>query len=556
MAGEEGNVKNYGDQIKNFWGGLKTSQKIFLIAVILITAILIFFMVKFAENTNYEVLFSNIAPEDSGAIIERLKNDKIPYRVNKTGSLIEVPSSKVGELRMSLAAAGLPSGGGVGFEIFDKTTLSTTDFVQNINYIRAKEGALARSIASLNEVIVAKVHITLPKDSVFIEKKEPAKASIVLKLRTGSNVTPNRGIIPAIIHLTAQSVEGLEPENIAIVDVRGRLLSKPRDNSSITADLNSSQIEYHKNLEELYKKKIKSQLEPIVGYGKVRAEVSLELDFNKVESTETRYDPEATAKISEQKESSKNIGAQRGGVPGVGSNVAQAEVKNNNVTTIPSRSESKSVTSNYEVSKKMTHIQSQVGAIKKISVSVTVDNINKTELKEGKLTKKSIPRSKKEMDTILKLVKASVGYNKERGDIIEVANLPFDTSMEIENEYYLKQEESKETKNKLIKYGSYLLGGLLLFFLILRPMYKKAFNIFQINDNVKLEELNIPSQEDEKKLQEMEDAEIDKELKEKYKISKEAKKISVIKNKVKEFADQNIDEATSLIKTYLMEDRE
>ncbi len=252
--------------VTNFLNRFTPSQKIFMGSVIVLTIAGIFLVSSLVNTFTYGVLFSNLSTKDSGLIIEQLKAKKVPYKISGGGSVIKVPESQVPELRIELAASGIPEGSGVGFEIFDKTNLSTTDFIQNINYVRATEGELARTITQLREVISAKVHITMPKRSVFIEDQEPAKASVILKLKPGARIASN--IIPAILHLTAQSVEGLKPDNIAIVDLYGTLLSKPSGGDADTFD--DTQLAFQKKLEKSYTKEILDMLEPVVGHGKVR----------------------------------------------------------------------------------------------------------------------------------------------------------------------------------------------------------------------------------------------------------------------------------------------
>lgn len=541
--------------VKNFIDRFTPSQRIFLVTVIVLTIIVIILIINAATTFNYGVLFSNLTSKDSGLILEQLKSKKVPYKIVGDGSVIKVPEDRIPELRIELAAGGLPEGGCVGFEIFDKSSLSTTDFVQNINYIRAVEGELARSISQLREVSSAKVHITMPKRSVFIEDQEPAKASIILKMKPGAQFSGN--IVPAILHLTAQSVEGLRPENIAVVDVAGNLLSKPADGREEMFD--DSRFGYQKDLENSFSRKIINLLEPIVGPGKVRANVKLTLDFDKVETTEETVDPDRIAKVSEKSETSSSTGGIRaGGIPGVSSNVAQAGVnQNNGVSGSNTRSRSENSLVNYEVSKKVTHVIKPVGEIKKISAAVVVDDGVRVETIDGQLQRDIIKRSPEELQTFTRLVQAAVGYNAERGDIVEVANLSFDTSALTESDFLQEKEKNKELIDDLIKYGIYALIIILLFFLILRPIFKKVIEIIKDTGDSRYEGMNTRRLDRSKMsaFQEARDnAEIEKELIEQYKIPKSSKKSSIIRNKVVDFAGKNIDETASLVRSFLVED--
>lgn len=546
------------DQIRNLYNRLSISQKVFIVLVTVITVAAVFIFTRLARTIDYGVLFSNLNQSDSGLILEKLKEAKTPYSLSSDGSTIRIPRSQVAETRIELASAGLPQGGGVGFEIFDKTSLATTDFVQNINYLRALEGELARSITKLSEVESAKVHISLQKKSVFLDEQEAAKASVVLNLRPGT--TLQSSVVPAIVHLVAQSVEGLHIDNIAVIDVQGRLLSRPRSEGSDEFEENASnRFAYQRRFEENLKKKVFDLLEPIVGYGKVRADIKVNLDFNKIETKEEVVDPEATAKRSEQTETFSSSGAAGGGgVPGVAANVAGAE---NPLTGAASqggaRSKSEKSTVNYEVSRKVTHHVAPVGEIKNLSVAVVVDDAIETVINEGRLEKSSRPRSEVELEKLQKIVQAAVGYSQDRGDRVEIANFSFDTSMETESSFFLEKQKSADLIRSVITYAIILVGLVLFFLLILKPLFRRASLIMRsspaLETSMDVPRIDVEKLSELKKAQE--DNEIEKELLEKYRVPKEAKKISILKERVREFARDNPDNTASLIKSYLAEDR-
>jgi flagellar M-ring protein FliF len=554
MAEETSNAL---DLAKNFLNRFTLSQKVFIAAVIVMTIVGIVWIVNIAGALTYGVLFSNLSAKDSGMIIEQLKTKKVPYKLAAGGSVVEVPEGQISELRIELAAQGLPEGGSVGFEIFDKTSLSTTDFVQNVNYKRAIEGELARTLSDLREVRSAKVLITLPKRSVFIDEQEEAKASVVLSLRPGAHISGN--LVPAILHLTAQAVEGLRPENITVADIHGKLLSKPKSGDDMFAEMSSTQMSFQKKMENNLSQEIISVLEPHVGAGKVRANVKLKLNFNKEESTELTVDPESIAKVSEKSETSSSSGGTRaGGVTGVSANVAQAS-GGGAATATPSPSKSKKESSlvNYEVSKKTTRLVKPVGDIERLSVAVLIDDAMNVELRDGELIREPRKRTADELDTIKKIVQASVGFRADRGDIIEVANLSFDTSSAMVSEYLQKKQKTEDLIQTAIKYGSYVLVFLLIFFLVIRPVIKKLTDIVKQARLPKAQEIDIPRVDSEKlvALQEAKDeAEIEKELMEKYKVPKSTKKMGYIRQKVKKFAEENLDEAASLVKSFLVEE--
>jgi flagellar M-ring protein FliF len=556
MAEEKGGGKgSFLDQIKAFFSRLTSSQKLFLSSVAVLSFAAIWLLTSLANTLTYSVLFSNLDARDSAVILEKLKEKKIPYKLSGGGAVISVPDSQVGELRIQLAGEGLPQGGAIGFEIFDKNSLSTTDFVQNINYVRAIEGELARSLGQLREVQSAKVHITLPKKSVFVAEKEEAKASIVIRPKAGMMLS--NSLIPAIIHLTAQSVEGLRPDNIAVIDVNGQLLSKPRDSMNLLESQNDHQFVYQKSLEQRYTQKIIELLEPIVGNGKVRANVQLVLDFSQVSVTEQSVDPDRTVKISEKTESSKNNQGAAGGIPGVGSNVAAAAVVNTATGGDGASSKSESTITNYEISKTTTQTIKPLGIIQRVSAAVVLDNMTQVQMTDGQMVKQSVPQTPEMLDSIRKIVSAAVGYDQQRGDLVEVANLPFDTSGQMEGEYLYEKQKSGDLLDLLVRYGSILIGGLLVFLLILRPVLRKVSRVVSSALSPARPDLSLPHIDGEKldALQSAKDEfEIEQELRERYKVPKNTKKMGILKDKVKEFANEHIDETASLIKTYLMED--
>ncbi len=542
-------------QAQALFNRLTLAQKSILALTAIATLGGIWLVTTIAGTPRYGVLYSNLPMDDSGVILEKLKEQKVPTQVTAGGGVIKVPEDRIGELRISLAAQGLPQGGGVGFEIFDKSSLSTTDFVQNINFVRALEGELSRSIAQIREVAFAKVHLTLPKKSVFLEEQQPAKASVVLKLRPGAALNPSA--VPAIMHLCAQSVEGLIPDNIAVIDVSGRLLSRPRGEVDSFDQNASEQMNYQKRMESSYAREVIDLLEPIIGAGKVRADVRLVLDFNKVETKEERVDPEGIAKVSEQSETTSSAGAGgSGGTPGVATNVASASgATPGSGAGGGAKTKSEKSVVNYEVSKTITHQIRPVGQIQSLSAAVVVDHAAETSEKDGKLVRTLRARSPEELDKLRKLVQAALGFKADRGDRVEIENISFDTAPETEGEFYAKKQKSDDLIKTLIHYGAYLLGGLLLLFLVIRPLFRRAGDIFQGKVAIG-HSYDLPKLETEKlvELQKMkDDAEIEKELLEQYQVPKEAKKMTIIKERVREFAQNNPDGTASLVRSYLME---
>lgn len=544
------------ESLKAFFKRIPLKQKLYLLLGAILTLVAILVVVSIVSSVNYGILFSNLSEKDSGLIIAQLKERNIPYKLNSNASIIKIPQDRIPELRIELAAEGLPEGSGVGFEIFDETSLTSNDFTQRINYIRAKEGELGRSIASLEEITAAKVHISVPDESVFIEERQEAKASVVVKLKPGAYLS--RSIIPAISHLVAQAVKGLEIENIAVIDVNGKLLSEPMQKEQSAFDsISAKQMSYERKMEEQYRSRIIDLLAPLVGSGGLSVNVDLDMNFDKRESKQEIVNPDETVKVSEQIETSSSRGTTSGGVPGVASNVAQAagagQPENSNTT----ESDSEKTTTNYEVSKTVTHSVKQVGEIRRVSAAVILGNKVESSVVEDELVRESVPWSSDEIANINRLVRASIGYSTERGDVVEVVNAPFDDSMRVEVDLAQQFQKKQDFMDQLMKYGSMLLAGLLIFFLILRPFFKRSGDIVRSAlSGQKTKQIQEAKMEKEMaKLKETEEEEaLLEEMNRKFKTPRSTKKKEIMLEKVKEFTGDKTDEAVSVMRTIMNEE--
>ena len=287
---------------------LPLSKKISMIFVIVLVITGFLFMFFWANQENYQILFSNLSPGDGNAIVAELKKKNIPFKVEANGTIILVPEEKVYELRLSMAGDGIPNGGNVGFEIFDHTDFKTTKFVQELNYRRALQGELARTINQFKEVKSSRVFIVIPEESLFVEDKTPASASIQLDLR--SNLPSDK--LSAIVHLIANAVEGLEAEHVTVVDTKGRLIFKGGTGESSSSGLSGSQLDYKTKIENQTKENVQTLLEHIVGINKAIVRVTAEIDFDKVTLNEEEYDPTTTAvRSSRNIEENANVGQKR-----------------------------------------------------------------------------------------------------------------------------------------------------------------------------------------------------------------------------------------------------
>jgi flagellar M-ring protein FliF len=465
-------------------------RKGLLIGVVFLVSLAGFGSLIYWNSTpDYQVLFSNLTQEDAGEMVSKLKEKKIPFQLSGTGTSIMVPKEKVYDTRLALTAEGLPKGGGIGFEVFDRSNLGATDFVQKLNYQRAIQGELSRTIRQIREVEQARVHVVTPKESLFVDEQKKPTASVFLKTRSGMSLSPAQ--VEGIVHLVASAVEGLDPGQITVVDTSGRILSK-RNDTSLVGQLSTSQLEYQRNLEEGYKRKIQGMLEEVLGLNKAIARVSADMDFQQVQITEERFDP-TTVLRSEQKSAERSSmvsgmkpgaeakaekttepaaapkGKSRPGSEGGGKPASAAPVPFQE-----NQSDRQNEIRNYEISKVNKQIKNPVGSIKKLSVAVIVDGTYKdaAETKGGK-TRQFIPRTSEEMEKFENLVKTAMGFDTDRGDQLEVINLPFNW---VQMEEEIKPVSGIPWKEYiLLAYKpavSLLLAAMFIFFVV-RPLLKK-----------------------------------------------------------------------------------
>src|SRR5205085_2316900 len=257
-------------------------------------------LIRWQRESDFRPLFGGLSPEDAAGIVQKLKEGGVDYRLPEQGGTVLVPSGRLAELRLSLAAAGLPKTGRIGFELFDKTNLGATEFTEHVNYRRALEGELERSVMSLAEVEHARVHLTFPKDSVFLDAQQPAKASVLVKTRPGARISQQN--VVAIDHLVASAVEGLSPDAVSVLDMNGNLLGRPRAAGMLDgAEASEAGLDYRHKIENDLLAKINSTLEPLLGANKFRAGVSVECDFTGAEQSEEIFDPAKSVMVSSQR---------------------------------------------------------------------------------------------------------------------------------------------------------------------------------------------------------------------------------------------------------------
>ncbi len=388
----------------------------------------------FWETTpDYRVLYSNLSDRDGGAIITQLQQMNVPYKFAEGGAALLVPAAQVDETRLKLAAQGLPKGSLVGFELLDNEKFGTSQFQEQLNYQRGLEGELARTIQSLSQVQGARVHLAIPKPSVFVRDQEKPSASVLLNLYPGKSL--DQGQVSAIAHLVSSSVPDLSVKNVTIVDQNGNLLSQPVD-ALLASGMDPGQLKFLQETEKGYIKRIEDILTPVVGAQNVRAQVAADLDFSQVEKTSESYKPNqnpAAAAIRSQQISETNASSEQkaSGVPGSLSNQPPAPVSAPVASTVPSKPTSTSgntmntqrdSTTNYEVDKTIQHVKDPVGGIKRLSVAVVV-NYRKVVDANKKVAMK--PLTPSEIAQITALVKDTMGFSAARGDTLNIVNTAF-----------------------------------------------------------------------------------------------------------------------------------
>ena len=410
-------------QIIEFFNRLNKQQRYIIIGSVVAVVLIITFLVVFNTSTSkkkpgYAILFENLKPQDAALIVQYLDKKQIPYVIPENG-VIEVPKDMVQKVRLDVAAQGLPKSSKVGFEIFDKSSFGATDFEQNIKYLRALEGELAKTIESIAAVEEAKVNIAIPKESVFVEKEALPTASVLIKLRPNMILTPKQ--IQGIKWLVAAAVPKLKPENVKIIDQYGNPLGE-NDELTQNNELLKAQLIYKKKLEKALEDKITSLIAPIVGgKNKVVAKVSVDIDFSKVKSKSTIYSPDNVVR-SEQVLEESRVGTKPkevGGVPGAVSNIGPVQgLKNNQVVDKYNKSET---TTNYEISTTIKDIKDSYPKIKRITAAVVVDG----HYQKDKDKVKFVPLSELEIKNIENLVKNAIGFDAKRGDSVSVSSFEF-----------------------------------------------------------------------------------------------------------------------------------
>lgn len=452
---------------------LTNVQKMAIAGLVGALAIGIALVVWLANTVEYATLYSDLDEAQSSRLVEELKARGVPHEVAAGGTIIRVPSDQVYELRMTLASSGIAGGSTIGYELIDQSEMfGMPEDVIEVNKRRILEGELSRSIASMEEVKTARVHLALPQESLFVEDQKPASASVVLALVGGAEL--NKFQVQGIVNLVAGAVTGLDTEHVTVVDQRGKVLNRPHGDS---VDGTSS-LEYQRSVERELEQKATEVLERFVGDGKAVVRVRALMDFSREVRTEEIYDPEKQVVRSEESlnEVRENGGNRVGGDAGGAQNdpnVAQGVVRVGDA----SNSNREKVITNYEINKVTKQVKGQAATIQRLSVAVIVDGSYKgapvaADAEGPAPTPEYVARSEAEMETIKKLVANAVEFNAARGDQLEVANVQFEAEDLATAEAALAASERKAAVRFWTRMGLVLAMGLLLVFLVFRPMVK------------------------------------------------------------------------------------
>lgn len=444
------NIRELPTQFKEFWNRLDKKRKFVLIGGTIGVTLTLVIGLWWLTRVSWGLLYRGLDEATTGQIVEYLKQQKIPYRVEPDGS-IYVPKERVAELRMEVASKGLVGGTrGPGFELFDREQIGITEFQEKVNYQRALEGELARTIQAIKGVKSVRVHLALPKETLFIEEEKPPKASVLIELQPGYQLTPSQ--VKGIVNLVSGAVPKLDPRNVTIVEATtGKSIKLPSEEEELT----DTQLAYKRKLEQELKTKLEDILEKALGPGRAVAQVSVDISFDKERITEEIYDPEGTAVVSEEAEEEQRTSRvpREEGVAGV---KGALEQKFEATTTQEAAGESysrKRVLKNYEVSRKLRNLEISPGSIKKISVAVLVDK----NVLAGNDTQR--------ITWLENLVKGAIGYNPDRGDEVKIEAYEFVKPPVV-------KPGVMDYLVKLIKPALLILGILLVYLFIIRPLLK------------------------------------------------------------------------------------
>lgn len=524
-------VLEYMDKAKNLWTARSMPQQVLIGGLAVVVLVAFGVGIYLMNKPDYKVLYSKLSPEDAGKVVNMLKATKEPFKLEDNGQTVLVQAEKVYELRLKVAGEGNLHGQGIGFEIFDDVKIGQTDFVQHINYQRALQGELARTIMEFPQVEKARVHLVVPKKSLFIEEQAQPSASVVLKLKEkDAKLDPKE--VQGIVNLVTMAVEGLDKKRINITDQSGRPLYQPAEDE--TAGMSTTQLEFKAANERKLERRIEELLAPIVGQQKIIARVNTDLDFSHKTIKKELFNPDQSVVRSETR-SEETVN----GKAALDGNVPEANFRGDGFAGTQSSQDSarESRTTNYEISKEEQQIVSPMGELKRLGVAVIVDGTYVKDEKTGQMT--YTPRSEEELARIKSLVASAVGMDKERGDTLEVSNISFGA---------VDSGEGQTLVQNFLEFGQRLgkplLTGLLIFLfliLVVRPVVMALIRPKVAEQEVE-EVASLPSMDERLAIEEV--VEVPEEA---LDISR---RLENAKNQAMQLTDQNMDQAIRLLRSW------
>ena len=450
--------------------GMGTARLAVMGVMIVAMAFFFIFMITRLTGSNMDLLYADLEPSDQNAITAQLTSRNIPFEID--GNRLLVPATQVGSLRMAMAAEGLPLGGVGGYEIFDNaSSLGTTNFMQNVQLVRALEGELAKTIRSIEVVKSARVHLVMSRRQLFTRDKQSATASVILKMRGAATLTGEQ--IAAIQHLVASAIPELDPSRVSIVDNKGKLLATGNEKDSEIARANDM-VSRRINFERRIADELTELLEKSVGLGNSKVNVNADLDFDRISTTEEKFDPDGQVVRSSNtiEETSSGQESEAEQPVGVQQNLPDAQAGGGGAKSTNTESRTEEVT-NFEISKKITNHVRESGLVKRISVAVLIDG-ELIEQEDGEVVYRE--RTEQEMDNLAKLVSSAIGYNAERGDTVEVINMRFvEKEVDLEEPLDLFFGLQKQDLVRIAEVIVLLILAVLAILLVVRPLLTRAF---------------------------------------------------------------------------------
>ncbi len=467
------NLSELGAQLRGIWTQLGIAQRVSVISATIVLFVGLGALAFWSSRTEYSLLYGRLSDSEAAKVIAALDDAKVPYKVGAGGSSILVPTEKVHLMRMQLAGRGIPRGDGIGFEIFDKPNFGISDFVQRANYVRAVQGELSRTISQLDEVESARVMIVLPENRLLLDKDKYATASVFVRVRGNSQLQPQS--INSIRFLVANSVEGLKPNHVTVVDNLGNVLSENSDNDSLTG-LTSTQLAARRNLEQYLGKKAQDMLEKVVGPGQAIVRVSAEINYDTVSTTQEKFDPDGQVIRSQTKndENNDSTTSSVGGAAGISANTAtDTNTVASTAGPLNNTKNHKSVsTIQYEIGRTTSNVMQTAGGIKRLSAAVSVA----AKMEGTGAERKVASRTPEELEKLRRIVASAVGIQTgdgTRGDLITLEELPFNEQFAADVTHQLEQQQKHEMWWNLARNAAYPALAVTTLFVLLR-LFKRT----------------------------------------------------------------------------------